>query len=231
MLLGVISGFITLHISLRKSGASLYKKTMYFAAVIFIPFIAGALFGGMAENIFSPRLNDGFGTFSLWWGFAAACAASFLITKQLKINVWETGDFLAPSIAIGFFFVKIGCLLNGCCFGNECEKQFPFPLYYPSGSGTRAIFGDNPVYPAQIVEAISWLFIFLILLFTNRKPDFKGRQILIIFTLYPVARFLINFIRYYPEKQDFLIAQGWCLITLFLTITALFYIKKTKNSG
>jgi phosphatidylglycerol:prolipoprotein diacylglycerol transferase len=42
-------------------------------------------------------------------------------------------DVIAPSIAIGIFFGRIGCFLNGCCYGDPCQLPWAvsFPRYSP----------------------------------------------------------------------------------------------------
>ena len=38
-------------------------------------------------------------------------------------------DILAPSVALGYAVGRIGCLLNGCCFGRACE--LPWAIRFP----------------------------------------------------------------------------------------------------
>lgn len=50
------------------------------------------------------------------------------------------GDLIAPGFLIGSAFGRIGCLLNGCCFGGICEANLP-TVQFPQGS---------PPYVAQL---------------------------------------------------------------------------------
>ena len=41
-------------------------------------------------------------------------------------------DVIAPSIALGTFFGRLGCFLNGCCYGDLC--RLPWAVTFPAGS-------------------------------------------------------------------------------------------------
>jgi len=59
-----------------------------------------------------------------WW---------FIIRKH-GIDVWVLADVIAPAIALGLALGRIGCLLNGCCYGHVACADCPavhFPLAAP----------------------------------------------------------------------------------------------------
>jgi phosphatidylglycerol:prolipoprotein diacylglycerol transferase len=41
-------------------------------------------------------------------------------------------DLIAPSLALGLAIGRIGCLLNGCCYGGPCDR--PWAVTFPAGS-------------------------------------------------------------------------------------------------
>jgi phosphatidylglycerol:prolipoprotein diacylglycerol transferase len=43
------------------------------------------------------------------------------------------GDLIAPSMALGLAIGRLGCFLNGCCFGGVCLDQ-PYAVRFPAGS-------------------------------------------------------------------------------------------------
>lgn len=45
--------------------------------------------------------------------------------KPFGINVWQLADVLAPSVALGLAIGRVGCLLNGCCFGHVAPPGVP----------------------------------------------------------------------------------------------------------
>src|SRR5262245_35620068 len=51
-------------------------------------------------------------------GFLAALLAKRFLLKSFPVTAWQLADLLAPSIAIGLAIGRIGCFLNGCCWGH-----------------------------------------------------------------------------------------------------------------
>jgi phosphatidylglycerol:prolipoprotein diacylglycerol transferase len=41
-------------------------------------------------------------------------------------------DLIAPSVVLGLGLGRVGCFLNGCCFGGTCE--LPWAVEFPAGS-------------------------------------------------------------------------------------------------
>jgi phosphatidylglycerol:prolipoprotein diacylglycerol transferase len=60
-------------------------------------------------------------------------AYRFIIRKH-GLDTWRIADIIAPAIALGLGLGRIGCLLNGCCFGHVACADCPdvhFPLSAP----------------------------------------------------------------------------------------------------
>src|SRR6185369_10466931 len=67
-------------------------------------------------------------------GFIGAVISVATYTWRKKIATWKLADALAPSIALGYVFGRIGCLMNGCCYGRECT--LPWAITFPRGHET-----------------------------------------------------------------------------------------------
>lgn len=53
----------------------------------------------------------------------------WFVIRRMKINAWQLADAVAPILALGLAIGRIGCLLNGCCWGQvACEGTCPVPL-------------------------------------------------------------------------------------------------------
>jgi len=50
-----------------------------------------------------------------------------------KIPLLPIADIIAPSMVLGLALGRVGCLLNGCCYGGTCEAPWP-RLEFPPGS-------------------------------------------------------------------------------------------------
>lgn len=62
---------------------------------------------------------------SLIGGAVGFLLAYILVIRRLGLRTLQIADIIAPSIALGIFFGRIGCFLNGCCFGNVADPAIP----------------------------------------------------------------------------------------------------------
>jgi phosphatidylglycerol:prolipoprotein diacylglycerol transferase len=80
---------------------------------------------------------------------AAYVLAYFLLIRKHRVSTLCLTDVIAPSIAVGICLGRIGCFLNGCCFGNvacpDClQVHFPFssaPRYVLTHGGYQTAAG------------------------------------------------------------------------------------------
>ena len=75
-------------------------------------------------------------------GLIGAIIAGAIYLRWKKLPLWKIADVLAPSIALGSVFGRIGCLLNGCCYGRACD--LPWAISFPA---------DNPLHPPTYAGA------------------------------------------------------------------------------
>lgn len=59
----------------------------------------------------------------------ALMVVTYLVVKHLPLRRYL--DILAPSIMLGLAFGRMGCLLNGCCFGGVAAHDSPFAMTFP----------------------------------------------------------------------------------------------------
>jgi phosphatidylglycerol:prolipoprotein diacylglycerol transferase len=79
---------------------------------------------------------------SVFGGLAGYLVYRQLVLKRLGINGWQLADAVAPLMAIGLAVGRVGCFLNGCCWGQvACEECQPVPL--------TAELGRFPLLPAH----------------------------------------------------------------------------------
>jgi prolipoprotein diacylglyceryltransferase len=68
-------------------------------------------------------------------GLAAYIVAWFFIIRKHRLDTWQLADIIAPVMALGLCIGRVGCLLNGCCYGHvACPNcpQIHFPLSAPA---------------------------------------------------------------------------------------------------
>jgi phosphatidylglycerol:prolipoprotein diacylglycerol transferase len=147
------------------------------------------------------------GGFSYHGGLFLALIGVFWWAKRSKISFGSILDIFAPSVALGFFFVRIGCFLNGCCFGNPTDM--PWGLVFPLDSPAGWIYKGIKIHPTQLYASLSGLMSFFLLLVLDEKLYLVGRNGLLFFSfliLSAVWRFIIEFFRYHG---DYLQTVAW----------------------
>ncbi len=60
--------------------------------------------------------------------------AALIFFRVTKLPVLRTADLLAPGMVLGLAIGRIGCLMNGCCYGGICESDRLPALQFPAGS-------------------------------------------------------------------------------------------------
>jgi phosphatidylglycerol:prolipoprotein diacylglycerol transferase len=93
----------------------------------------------------------GFTGLSMMGGVALATAASLAYLAWRRMPLLATADLLAPAVLLGEGITRIGCFLNGCCYGHACTAWYC--LAFPEGSGAHAAFAGAPVLPTQLLSS------------------------------------------------------------------------------
>jgi phosphatidylglycerol:prolipoprotein diacylglycerol transferase len=113
-------------------------------------------------------------------------------------------DAVAPSLAIGIALGRVGCLLNGCCYGGVCHlpwamtfpaESLPWLHHVESGWLSPTASHSLPVHPAQIYAVLDGVFLLILLsaYYPHRRKD--GQVMALLMVTYPVTRFLIESLR------------------------------------
>ncbi|GMV97343.1 MAG: prolipoprotein diacylglyceryl transferase [Phycisphaerae bacterium] len=71
------------------------------------------------------------GGLEFYGGFIGALAALILYLRRARVSLRLYLDIIAPSIAFGLAVTRIGCFLNGCCWGGPCPAQVPWSVRFP----------------------------------------------------------------------------------------------------
>jgi phosphatidylglycerol:prolipoprotein diacylglycerol transferase len=97
--------------------------------------------------------------------FFGAMLGLGLFWRRYRMPLLATADLIAPSMLLGLALGRVGCLLNGCCFGGPCD--LPWGLTFPWSSpfhqdetkqGITGLFGlkfrDGPDHTI-IIESVA----------------------------------------------------------------------------
>jgi phosphatidylglycerol:prolipoprotein diacylglycerol transferase len=154
-------------------------------------------------------------------GVILAFACGLIFIKWKRYSVSDTADLLAPFIALAHAIGRIGCFLNGCCYGKPTSSFL----------GVKFPFTDVKIYPTQIFSFIGLLFIFLMLFRLQKKRRFGAQIFLLYLISYGVFRFLMDFLRgdLYPVFAGLTVTQ---IISVAIVIPALIlYAIKKRAPG
>jgi phosphatidylglycerol:prolipoprotein diacylglycerol transferase len=147
---------------------------------------------------------------TFYGGFILAVAGAIVFIRRKKLPFFAVADACAPSIALGFFFTRIGCFLSGCCFGHPTKSVFGvvFPPHSPAGYYCAGL----AVHPTQLYDSFYGLVMACVLLLVDRKRPFTGFTFGMLCILYGAGRFTIDFFRFYETSA---------IVWKFLTVSQL----------
>jgi len=161
-------------------------------------------FQGHLLDMINPIQSSGeigLGGLSMFGGLVLAIVCGLVYIGAKKLPVWRIADIIAPSIMLGLGIARIGCFFNGCCFGKP--SQSGIALIFPLDSPAGFIFPQTPIFPIQLVASLTGFLIFGVLLALEKFKRFQGFTFWLMLAFYSVARFTIDFFRYYEENVIF----------------------------
>lgn len=138
-------------------------------------------------------------------GFLGASLVVCWIARQRREPLLNLGDFAVTSLPLGHVLGRVGCFINGCCYGQVYHGSLA--VRYPADSTpwrdevqagllARDAPQSLPMHPIQLYEAAACLLIFLFLRYLYQRPGRRPGQVLAGYLMtYPLVRFLTEFLR------------------------------------
>jgi len=125
------------------------------------------------------------GGLAFYGGVAGALLFFYIFCRVNKIPFLRMADLFVPFLALAHAFGRIGCFLNGCCFGKPTTLA----------CGVRFPGGTETLHPVQLYAFVFLVALFFILSWIYRHRRFDGQVFLMYFILYPIGRFFLEFLR------------------------------------
>lgn len=121
----------------------------------------------------------------LWWfgGLVFGTLGGVIYCLRARQPLYPTLDLIVPFAALAQSIGRIGCFLNGCCFGHL------------SGFGLYSEAHQAIIVPTQIYSSVGLLAIFVFLRYLQEQPHKSGQIFFAYLILYSVKRFAIEFWR------------------------------------
>jgi phosphatidylglycerol:prolipoprotein diacylglycerol transferase len=161
-------------------------------------------FRGRWLDTFSPFQRSGeigIAGLSMLGGVVLAIAAVVVFCRVKKIPLLRFLDVAAPALALGMGLTRIGCFLNGCCFGKP--GHLPWCIAFPENCPAGAVLPGMPLHPTQLYSSFFDFLMLGAILWIDRKRHADGLLAAVFFVLYGIFRFLIDYVRYYETSVQF----------------------------
>ncbi|MDD5563303.1 MAG: prolipoprotein diacylglyceryl transferase [Thermoanaerobaculaceae bacterium] len=128
-------------------------------------------------------------------GLIGALVAAVVLLRRYKLPFFSVADVLAPSVALGHFFGRLGCFSAGCCYGRACASPLGVVFTNPLAAEVSGTPLGVSIYPTQLFEAAFNLANYAFLAWLFRRRLRPGTVIGAYLIGYGVARFIIEFFR------------------------------------
>lgn len=189
---------------------------LFGARIFYVVTYWGDEFAGKSIwQILNPRSGLVF-----YGGLIGATLSCLIAINLKKLPHWKTGDVLAPSIALGHMFGRMGCFFTGCCYGKVCH--LPWAVHFPPEHAT----GGQPVHPTELYSAGLNLGLYVALEWLYRRKKFDGQIFATYLVAYGCLRSFVELFRgdYTEEWFGFLTpGQGVSIVAVAVGI-ALFLV-------
>jgi len=138
------------------------------------------------------------GGFIAAFGIFHSLAPRMGLPRKLALNT------AAPALCFEHAVGRIGCFLNGCCFGTVCALTWGVTYTNPLSVAPQGL----PLHPSQLYESIGLIALGFLLLRHNKRPFIKLETINLYLLFYVVLRFFVEF-----SRGDLLRGVHWGLST------------------
>ena len=125
-------------------------------------------------------------------GFLLAILALIVYCRMQKLDLVRVLDIYTPAIAIAHACGRIGCFLNGCCYGHP--TSLGNRVHYPPGSEAALRNPGQALHPVQLYEAAEMLVVWGVF-FQLARHTKRGVAMSCYLALYGVLRFVNELFR------------------------------------
>jgi phosphatidylglycerol:prolipoprotein diacylglycerol transferase len=159
-------------------------------------------------------------------GLIFGLAAIFIVGGRERLPVLKILDAATPGSILGFAIGRVGCFLNGCCFG--LPTNLPWGIEFPFGSLAYMYYPHQRIQPTQLYEFFGLLLVFIVLIFIYKRKSFIGQVFFWGLLLYSIERFIFEFFRFSPIHWAGLTPSQWIVIVLAgVAVRGLWRAKRT----
>ena len=156
------------------------------------------------RDYFLATINLPDGGLVLYGGIILASLTFFLLCRMRGVHPLKFADATVPAVFVGVAFGRMGCFLNGCCYGDAC--QLPWGVQFPAGSVTWKVLvqrgfldPDSPatmmLHPTQLYSSLNGLILAAFTAAYYRYRSGDGSVVALALMTYPISRICIEILR------------------------------------
>jgi len=221
-----------------RRGAKLSNNTILMAALVGIPsgVVASKLLhvidnivvaklhpelvvpGGVVDYIQHPGLIFSAGGLTAYGAVLGAALGIWIYSRFSDFKFGYFADLVAPAIILAQAIGRVGCTINGCCYGIGTSLPWGVIYTHPNSLAPLGV----AIHPTQIYEILYNLLVFAVLIILRGWFKPEGSLFLIYLSLYSLWRVGMDFLR---PGTPFLFglhqAQIIAIVVLLITVPLL----------
>lgn len=142
-----------------------------------------------------------------------------VIAKRILKVKRSTGDLFAPGLALGIAIGRIGCFLNGCCYG--ISSHLPWAV----------MFKGESRHPTQLYESLFCFILFIFLWLMRKQINKEGDLFKIFLFIYSFFRFWIEFLRADKVMVVFNLSIAQIVSAFIFCLLSVYFLTQEKEGG
>jgi phosphatidylglycerol:prolipoprotein diacylglycerol transferase len=180
----------------------------------------------LSVYIANPGQLLGFGGLTIWGAILGATLGIWIYSRFTDFKFGYFMDILTPGVLLAQVIGRVGCTINGCCYGKATSLPwgviYTHPESYGLNASLEALSKGMGLHPTQPYEIIFLLIVFGVLFSLRRRFQPDGSLFMIYLSCYSAWRLGLGFLR---DGTDFLFglhqAQVIGIIILLIVIPIL----------
>ena len=163
--------------------------------------------------------------FSVQGGVLGFLLVACFMARFYGVDRGKTVPLMLPALCIVNAFTRIGCFMNGCCYGIELEGGIVFP---EGGCAPAGV----PLLPTQLISAGIDLILIAVSLLLWKLFSRKGRAVLampVYLAVFNILRFAMEFLRGDHEPGITAVMPAAAFALIFSAVWIALDIKKTST--
>jgi len=145
------------------------------------------------------------GGLTKYGGVGIGVIVALVYARRGSLPIRNVFDAASPSLAVGAAVTRVGCFLNGCCFGKP--TALPWGVVFPEGAFSDFVFPGAHIHPTQVYSGLVEALIFLALWLMRKRVQTAGLLFASYLVMEGVGRALLDQVRYY-DPSDTIVVLG-----------------------